>query len=127
MISFIGCAVYGCAFSYLLYYIFYFATIWSMGAGAIGILYALLFGIVLIFLVGGLSVVLFAPIFRMAVNDKYLGIPAAFLAYNGISSMICPWQTGTHGEPHLVFIAIIISIVALIIYISAISFLYIHR
>lgn len=118
--SFLGSAIYGCIFAYVLWLLFHLITPWVMSWGWVAIIVYWLFALGLITsLLGGLSSYLFIPLYHMVSKCK-IGkyIPILFLLAFGYSAIVSPWKMDIEYSFIKGFIAFSISSTAFAFFIT---------
>ncbi|MFV0587149.1 hypothetical protein [Bacteroides reticulotermitis] len=119
-LSFIGSAIYGIIFSYLLWLMFHLLTPWLMSFGWLAAILYCFFALGLIAgILGGLSSLLCFPLYRMvSICDSAKYIPVVFLVLCGLSAVALPWQLDIEYSLVKILIAFSISLTAFAVFSS---------
>lgn len=127
ILKFIGSALYGAIASYVIWLLFYWVTPWVMSFGWGGVVISIICGTFIAGAFMSLCSLILCPLSFMTDNNASKIIPTILMLFNGFSSARLAWGVDVDYTAPKIVLAITLTILAIVIYITAIQGIWAKR
>lgn len=119
VLKFLGAAIYGIIFSYLIWLLFYFLIPWLMGYAWTAVILFLILGTTITGILISFYSVLLSPLTLLVNNTVSKIIPVLAIAFYGYSTVMLPWRLNMEYSGVKIALGALLSIDVLVLFGSA--------